>query len=318
MKRLLALAAAPLVAMSVWGAAPAWGAGADTGTSNGLLMELWGISPEIQNDPVKFGGKLVEHLGCLYCHGLGGRQGIENPNAVRKYVPAWDEKAFIKRYPTPEKVRETIRNGRFPDKDPKADGSPIPMPPWGNRLNDKELDAIIAYIWSLRATPVDAHPKGGVGAIETAEQDAPESPLTGLPVAIPAPDTTSKAHTKPPGADNPVTLGHDLVEHLGCLYCHGLGGRQGINNPNAVRKHVPSWDSPEFIHRYPVDDGVRYVIEKGRVPKKDPKADGSPIPMPPWGNRLTKDELDAIVAYIWSLRQTPVSSHEKGGRGSEE
>ena len=163
MKRLVALAAAPLVAMSLWGAAPAQGAGPDTGSSNGLLMELWGISPEVQNDPVKFGGKLVEHLGCLYCHGLGGRQGIENPNAVRKHVPSWDSPEFVRRYPVDDGVRYVIEKGRVPKKDPKAKGSPVPMPPWGNRLNKDELDAIVAYIWSLRNTPVSTHEKGGRG-----------------------------------------------------------------------------------------------------------------------------------------------------------
>jgi len=80
---------------------------------------------------------------------------------------------------------------------------------------------------------------------------------------------------------------------------------------------VPAWDEPAFAERYPVDDGVRFVITNGRVPEKDPKADGSPIPMPPWGNRLTKDEVDAIVAYIWSLRETPMATHPQGGRGRE-
>jgi len=294
MKRFLALVAAPL-----------------------LVAGLGGVALVAETNPAKLGQSLVEHLGCLYCHGLGGRQGIENPNAVRKYVPAWDEKAFAERYPTPEKVRDTIKKGRFPDRDPKANGNPIPMPPWGNRLTDPELDAIIAYIWSLRETPMAAHAKGGLGGMETEEESAPESPLTGLMRQRDDMNNEPKAHVKPPGADNPVQLGHDLVDHLGCLYCHGLGGREGIENPNAVRKHVPAWDSEEFVRRYPVDDGVRYVIEKGRTPAKDPKAEGSPIPMPPWGNRLTKDEMDAVVAYIWSLRKTPVAAHPKGGLGGE-
>ncbi|MFQ5693329.1 MAG: c-type cytochrome [Nitrospinota bacterium] len=314
MKRFLALAAAPVLAVSIWSTAPARDEG---GGNRGLHSELWGLSPEEQNDPVRFGRALVQHLGCLYCHGLGGRQGIENPNAVRKYVPAWDEAAFIERYPTPEKVRETIRKGRFPKKDPAAASNPIPMPPWGNRLSEQEMDAIIAYIWSLRQTPTESHAKGGIGAVEAAEANAPVSPLAGRVVRPAEPEGVRKPPVKPPDADNPVRLGSDLVEHLGCLYCHGLGGRQGIENPNAVRKHVPAWDSEEFIRRYPVDDGVRYVIEKGRTPAKDPEATGSPVPMPPWGNRLNKDEMDAIVAYIWSLRQTPVATHPKGGRGGD-
>jgi len=104
---------------------------------------------------------------------------------------------------------------------------------------------------------------------------------------------------------------------LGCLHCHGLGGRQGIPNPNAVRKYVPAWDEEEFITRYPVDDGIRYVITNGRYPAKDPAATSSPVPMPPWGNRLKPLEMDAIVSYIFSLRNTPMESHGTGGRGAE-
>lgn len=160
MKRFLALAAAPVLAVSIWSTAPARDEG---GGNRGLHSELWGLSPEEQNDPVRFGRALVQHLGCLYCHGLGGRQGIENPNAVRKHVPAWDSEEFIRRYPVDDGVRYVIEKGRTPAKDPEATGSPVPMPPWGNRLNKDEMDAIVAYIWSLRQTPVATHPKGGRG-----------------------------------------------------------------------------------------------------------------------------------------------------------
>ena len=281
------------------------------GTAAVLWTGPWGIAHAEEKNKVELGHDLVEHLGCLYCHGLGGRKGLDNPNAKRKYVPSWDSKDFVDRYPTPEKVRQTIREGRFPEKAAHADGSPIPMPPWGNRLTDAEMDSIIAYIWSLRETPVSQHPKGGRGAMN--EGMEPEE----LPPVIADVDTEPEAHGRVPQDDDPAYVGKQLVEHLGCLYCHGLGGRKGLDNPNAKRKYVPAWDEQAFITRYPVDDGVRYVIKNGRIPEKDPKADGSPIPMPPWGNRLTKDEIDAIVAYIWSLRDTPMATHPQGGRGRE-
>ncbi|MFQ5509805.1 MAG: c-type cytochrome [Leptospirillia bacterium] len=291
MKRFLVLVALPLVlAMG-----PATGSAAE-------------------QDPVKLGAGLVEHLGCLFCHGLGGRKGIENPNAVRKYVPAWDEQAFIERYPKPNGLKDTIRKGRFPEKARGATGNPIPMPPWGNRLSDTEMDAIIAYIWSLRETPAETHAKGGRGALE------PEitSSLEGYPTLDRGVAPAPRSHTGIPStADPQVALGEELVKHLGCLYCHGLGGRKGIENPNAVRKYVPAWDEAAFAQRYPVDDGVRYVIEKGRFPAKDPDAKGNPVPMPPWGNRINAEELDAIVSYIWSLRETPVETHQKGGLGNQ-
>lgn len=293
MKRFLALATAPF-----------------------LVAGFMGTAQAVEQDPVKLGADLVEHLGCLYCHGLGGRRGIENPNAVRKYVPAWDEATFIERYPTPEKVRETIRKGRFPQKDPQAEGSPIPMPPWGNRLNDEELDAVIAYIWSLRETPVETHAKGGRGSLEEDGEDETAKEEETLREVREMQTTAPAVPTRTPGDDRKVALGQGLVDHLGCLYCHGLGGRKGLENPNAVRKYVPAWDEEEFIKRYPVADGVRWVIANGRFPEKDPQAEGNPIPMPPWGNRLKPEELEAIVAYIWSLRATPVGSHPKGGIGA--
>ncbi len=178
------------------------------------------------------------------------------------------------------------------------------------------MSAILAYIWHLGETPVDTHEAGGEGAVD---EDAIDPETAALIATLEQNKAlnTKKGDIKRTG-NHKTDLGHALVQHLGCLHCHGLGGRQGIPNPNAVRKYVPSWDSQEFINRYPVDDGVRYVITNGRMPKKDPNATSSPLPMPPWGNRLKPKELDAIVDYIWSLRDTSVESHDKGGRGAEE
>ncbi|MBI5137939.1 MAG: c-type cytochrome [Nitrospirae bacterium] len=252
---------------------------------------------------LKLGLGLVEHLGCLFCHGLGGRQGLDNPNAKeRKRVPAWDDPEFAKRYPDPAKVRQTIREGRFPERDPAATSNPIPMPPWGNRLTDPEMDAIIAYIWSLRETPTASHPKGG--RWKTAEL------ATGtITQPLPPEDTeVTHEHGAPgTGGNALVEKGRGLVGYLGCLHCHGLGDSDSMPNPNARRDPVPRWDDAEFVKRYWVDDGVRYVIEKGRRPQKAPGATDEPVPMPPFGNMLDNQEMDAIIAYIWSLREQPMA-----------
>jgi len=272
-----------------------------------MLAGAWGTALAVENDRVKLGHDLVEHLGCLYCHGLGGRQGIANPNAKRQYVPAWDEPAFIERFQERETIRATIIHGRFPEQAEGATGRPIPMPPWGNRLTDTELDAIISYIWSLRETPVETHDAGGLG--EEEEEEDTRSAILALQALKNQPDEDNSLPEGERPQDPQAALGLALVEHLGCLHCHGLGGRQGLSNPNAVRKYVPAWDEEAFIARYPVDDGVRYVITSGRFPAKDPKAVGSPVPMPPWGNRLKPEEMDAIVAYIWSLRENAGNGH---------
>jgi len=287
------------------------GAGAqDAEGGRGLLTDLWGITPHDRQNPAQYGEKLVDHLGCLYCHGLGGREGIMNPNAKdNKHVPSWDSPDFVKKYPTEDKVRETIEKGRHPDAIDNADTTPIPMPPWGNRLSDPEIDGIVAYIWSLRDTPTASHPEGGRGA-----DDAQSAYLPGIPPeAAPAPAEDDHDHMAPRTLDTAlVRKGASLVDYLGCLHCHGVGGREGMENPNAMRKHVPAWDDPEFIKKYPVADGVRWVIEKGRMPERDPKAEGTPVPMPPFGNQISEDEMDAIVAYIWSLREVPPSARDHG------
>jgi mono/diheme cytochrome c family protein len=276
-----------------------------------VLVAAWAVpAPAVEKDPGVRGHDLVEHRGCLFCHGLGGRKGIVNPNAKRKYVPSWDDPEFAERYPTPEKVRDTIREGRFPDKADDATGSPVPMPPWGNRLKPAEVDAIIAYIWSLRDTPVSSHPQGGRGA-----DDAESAYLPTLKGEAPAPAEDMDEHMHAPPETHGGALveqGRSMVQYLGCLHCHGVAGHEGMENPNAKRKHVPAWDDEDFIKRYPVDDGVRWVIVNGRKPEKAPDATDDPVPMPPFGRMLSTEEMDAIVAYIWSLREPPVTagSHE--------
>jgi len=306
MRRVLAIMLVPAVLGAWAGLSGLARAQDDDRGEGGLLTDLWGITPQDRQNPAQYGEKLVDHLGCLYCHGLGGHKGIENPNAEdQKNVPSWDSPDFVDRYATPDKVRETIQKGRHPDRAAGADSNPIPMPPWGNRLSDAEVDGIVAYIWSLRDTTVASHPEGGRGA-----DDARSAYLPGIPPTLaPAEPEDDHAHMAPRTLDTAlVRKGASLVDYLGCLHCHGVGGREGMDNPNAMRKHVPAWDDPEFITKYPGPDGVRWVIEKGRTPERDPKADGNPVPMPPFGNQISDDELEAIVAYIWSLREAPVAA----------
>lgn len=260
-------------------------------------------------DPVSLGRNLVQHLGCLFCHGLGGREGIVNPNAERGYVPAWDEKEFIEKFSDPEDVIKVIRKGRFPDAIVGATSTPIPMPPWGNRLKDEEMNAIIAYMWDLRKTPLESHQQGGWGAEEARIAYEPAILVDREAMAAEAAAEEVHRHAPPmTGAGAQVTRGRALVEYLGCLHCHGVGDHPSMENPNAERKDVPVWDDAEFVRRYQVEDGVRYVIEKGRMPKKADGAEGTPVPMPPFGHLLTNDEMDAVIAYIWSLREAPVTA----------
>ena len=72
----------------------------------------------------KKGKKLVENRGCLNCHG--------------KRAPSFNSPEFIQSVPNKSKAKEIILNGK--------NG----MPSFKGRINEKELHAIVIYLWSQR------------------------------------------------------------------------------------------------------------------------------------------------------------------------
>jgi mono/diheme cytochrome c family protein/plastocyanin len=115
------------------------------------------------------------NLGCMRCHGPEGRGGIRNHNAKGGEVPALFKLAdtivnnrqeadrlliLLQRGgPLDErevwlreffKIKKTIREGKNPLKeDPNGPEPPLAMPAWGEKLSDKEIEELIAYIISL-------------------------------------------------------------------------------------------------------------------------------------------------------------------------
>lgn len=75
-----------------------------------------------------------------------------------------------------------------------------------------------------------------------------------------------------------------LIERKGCLVCHNLNGKGGRKGPPL--QHVAAWSDPERMRAY----------------ISDPKSvnPGSVMPRP----RLKDEELDAIVEYLQSFRET--------------
>lgn len=77
-----------------------------------------------------------------------------------------------------------------------------------------------------------------------------------------------------------------------CSYCHG---RKGIGTTTA-----PAFKGNDFIENAP-PEAIRYIIFNGRKEtiKRDPK--NALVPMPPWGGKLTDEQIDSLVVYLKTL-----------------
>jgi cytochrome c oxidase subunit 2 len=91
--------------------------------------------------------------------------------------------------------------------------------------------------------------------------------------------------------------GAQLFQDKGCIGCHSLDGTFRIGPPliGAWGKTVALTDGTQVI----VDEA--YVRESIMKPLTKQRAGFVPV-MPEFGDRIAPDELDALVAFIHSLR----------------
>ncbi|MBI5200515.1 MAG: cytochrome c [Elusimicrobia bacterium] len=107
--------------------------------------------PDVKNDPAMRGSVLFSKAGCSTCHGRGGAGGFKNNNVPGGKIPALRETAST--YTKDELIRK-IKNGvPHPQKaDVKGPEPMLAMPTWGKVLADDEIDALAAYLLTLKPT----------------------------------------------------------------------------------------------------------------------------------------------------------------------
>ena len=150
---------------------------------------------------VKQGEAVFTQLGCVGCHGVGGMGGRRNWNAgLGEEVPSL---RYVKAYYSSnvEALKELIRHGRqpVPRADPHRPHPALFMPAWKEHLSEEELDALVAYLFSLGDS--------GAPPVEPLVPDA-------MPTAGPTPLTEAQhTITEPPPSGDALTsdeVGHDV------------------------------------------------------------------------------------------------------------
>jgi cbb3-type cytochrome c oxidase subunit III len=102
------------------------------------------LVPTDQGEPVA-GAALYGKYGCINCHGPNGLGGVPNPQSPDKAIPPLSGADFFSEFNTDPKIKEIIRTGSVLGSAPI-----VSMPHWGGILSDDQLNALVAYIKTLK------------------------------------------------------------------------------------------------------------------------------------------------------------------------
>ena len=122
-----------------------WLIGGLTLVGGGLATALWLLAP--QPGRAAQGAVLFSQLGCAGCHGPSGRGGVPNPGSKEREVPGFVGGTVMMYVENEAELREWILDGR-----PKRLAQPLAgedavlkMPAYRGRLDDSELEALVAW-----------------------------------------------------------------------------------------------------------------------------------------------------------------------------
>ena len=91
--------------------------------------------------------------------------------------------------------------------------------------------------------------------------------------------------------------GSTLYVRYGCINCHGPNGLGGVPNPQSPDKSIPPLSGVDFRKEFNTDAKIIAVIRSGSVIGHAPI-----VSMPHWGGIIPNDRLQALVAYLKTLK----------------
>jgi mono/diheme cytochrome c family protein len=94
------------------------------------------------------GSVLYVRDGCINCHGPNDLGGVPNPLSPDKKIPPLSGQAFRQQFDTDQKIIDVIRSGSVIGRAPI-----VSMPHWGGIIAPPQLQALVAYLKTLRTAP---------------------------------------------------------------------------------------------------------------------------------------------------------------------
>jgi mono/diheme cytochrome c family protein len=107
-------------------------------------------------------------------------------------------------------------------------------------------------------------------------------------------DTTA---TPVPQGQGRAVAGAALYVRDGCINCHGPNGLGGVPNPLSPDKTIPPLSGVSFRTEFNTPKKIEDVIRSGSVIGRAPI-----VSMPHWGGILSASDLEALVAYLKTLK----------------
>ncbi len=223
-----------------------------------------------KDDLVKYGQQLYDARGCVQCHTIQGHaSGKPGPDLIL---------AIQKDKPSKDWLKTQLVT-------PQAHNPTSIMPSFGSKLNDKQMDAMIAFLQSLSTRKP-----------------------TPLPAGVKEPEAGSEANATASASSNAVSASNIIGDkehgailfHQSCIMCHGPHGKTktpGFNAPrgvptlNPIDRNVYNPDSQLFAEH--IDQFIQHGI---------PNTEGGPN-MPNFGDShsLTQAQIADLEAYVLSL-----------------
>jgi mono/diheme cytochrome c family protein len=100
-----------------------------------------------------------------------------------------------------------------------------------------------------------------------------------------------------PQGQGAAVAGAALYVRYGCINCHGPSGLGGVPNPLSPDKSIPPLSGGGFRHDFPTDAAIAGIIRSGSVIGKAPI-----VSMPHWGGVIPQADVDALIAYLKTLK----------------
>ena len=219
--------------------------------------------------PAERGRRLAERTGCFGCHGPGGMRGSSNPGRTDKTVPNFEDDVMMYAK-TPEEIHEWIHNG----------------------------------VTRKRAASITWRAERDHGALKMPafKGRMSESDMDDLVAYVMA------ASGSPEPGDSLASRGLQRAETLGCVGCHGPGGRLARTNPRSLKGYLPSWDGADFPELVRDSTEFRQWVERGvsRRFEANPFASfflrRAVLKMPAYDKHLESNDVPALWAYVTWLR----------------